>query len=326
MIISRTPLRVSFFGGSTDFPEFFEEHGGAVLGTSIDKYIYHSVTRFPSELFDYCVRLAYRRVECVNSVADIQHLPFKEVLKYFGIERDVEIALTADLPSFSGLGSSSSFTVGLLNALAAYQGRFLSKQNLAQQAIRIEREVMGETVGWQDQVFAAFGGLNLIEFGRGGTFTVNRVAMPSSRLHELEASLLMYFTGITRRASEIESNKMRNLAGISKNLSRMLKMVDKAHSILTSNRSLSEFGSLLDQTWQEKRSLDPSVSPAAVDRMYETARSAGALGGKLLGAGGGGFMTFFVPLERQAELRAAMKDFHEITFAINASGSSIVHS
>jgi D-glycero-alpha-D-manno-heptose-7-phosphate kinase len=326
MIISKTPLRISFFGGGSDFPEFFHEHGGAVLGTAIDKHIYHSVTRFPSKLFDYSIRLAYRRVECVKTLQEIEHRPFREILGHFGIEQDVEIGLTADLPSFSGLGSSSSFTVGLLNALSAYTGKFMPKHELARLAIRMERDVLQESVGWQDQIFAAYGGLNLIEFERDGNFTVHRVALPKPRQQELEHSLLLFFTGITRRASDVEKNKIRNLAAIRENLLRMHRMVEQAHGLLTGNAPLSEFGRLLDATWQEKRLLDPGVSSPEIDRLYRLGIEAGALGGKLLGAGGGGFMAFFVPDDRQAAVRAALQNYYEIAFSINAPGSSIVHS
>ncbi|MES1166614.1 MAG: GHMP kinase, partial [Pseudomonadota bacterium] len=282
--------------------------------------------RFPSRLFDYSIRLAYRRVECVRTLAEIEHRPFQEILRHFGIERDVEIALTADLPSFSGLGSSSSFTVGLLNALAAYTGKFIPKDDLARLAIRMERDTLQESVGWQDQIFAAYGGLNLVEFERGGHFTVHRVALPTARQTELEESVLLFFTGVTRRASDMEKSKMRNLPAIRENLLRMHRMVDKAHGLLTGGSPLSEFGRLLDATWQEKRLLDPGVSSPEIDRIYAAGIGAGALGGKLLGAGGGGFMAFFVPPERQAAVRAALQGYYEIDFSINAPGSSIVHS
>jgi D-glycero-alpha-D-manno-heptose-7-phosphate kinase len=326
MIISRTPLRISFFGGGTDFPEFFEAHGGAVLGTAIDKSIYHTVNRFHSELFDHSMRLAYRQVERVKDIEDIQHRPFREILRHFGIERNIEITLAADLPSFSGLGSSSTFTVGLINALSAYKGEFISTGALARLAIRMEREVLQETVGWQDQIFAASGGLNLIEFRRDGDFTVHRVPISRTRREELDDSLLLYFTGITRRASDVEKNKIKNLAAIQANLKRMHLLVEKAHEILTGNQSLEVFGRLLNTTWQEKRQLDPGVSNPEIDGMYAKAMEGGALGGKLLGAGGGGFMVFFVPQERQATVRSRMQGYHEIPFSMNASGSCIIHS
>ena len=326
MIIAKTPLRLSFFGGGTDLPEYFSDHGGSVLGTAIDKHIYHSVTRFPSELFDYSIRLAYRRTECVRKLDEIEHAPFREVLRHFGIERDIEIALAADLPSFSGLGSSSSFTVGLINAVSAFTGKFISQGDLARLAIHIEREVLHESVGWQDQIFAAFGGFNLIEFRRDMDFTVHRVTISPTRLHELQASVLLFFTGITRRASAVEKSKINNLSSIRENLLRMHTLVEKAHGLLTGNGSLSEFGRLLHSSWMEKRALDPGVSSPDIDRMYELGRAAGALGGKLLGAGGGGFMAFFVPPERQQAVREALSGRYEINFAMNASGSSIVHS
>jgi D-glycero-alpha-D-manno-heptose-7-phosphate kinase len=296
------------------------------LGTAIDKNIYHSVTRFPSELFDYSIRLAYRRTECVRSVDEIEHAPFREVLRHFGIERDVEISLAADLPSFSGLGSSSSFTVGLINALSAFTGKFMPRDVLARKAIRVERDILRETVGWQDQIFAAYGGLNLIEFERGGGFNVHRIALSSSRQKELEESVLLFFTGITRRAAEVEKSKLRNLAQIRENLLRMYHLVEKAHAVLTGDGPLSEFGRLLHESWMEKRALDPGVSSPEIDEMYQQGIEAGALGGKLLGAGGGGFMAFFVPPERREHVRAALAGRFEISFSMNAAGSSIVHS
>jgi D-glycero-alpha-D-manno-heptose-7-phosphate kinase len=326
MIITKTPLRVSFFGGGTDFPEYFSRNGGAVLGTAIDKYVYLSVMRFPSELFDYTVRLAYRKVECVSDVAKIEHAPFREILRHCGIEKNVEINVAADLPSFSGLGTSSSFTVGLIKALNAYEGRHISALELAMQAIKIEREVLHEAVGCQDQTFAAFGGFNMIQFSGPDTINVERVVIGHDRLQELDGCLMMFFTGLTRRAQEVEKSKLKNLAAIQESLGRMLRLVDEAHTLLTGNRSLSEFGILLDRTWKEKRSLDAAVSNPQIDHMYDIAMKAGALGGKLLGAGGGGFLLFYVPIERQPRVRAALADYHEIEFSINAPGSSVIHS
>jgi D-glycero-alpha-D-manno-heptose-7-phosphate kinase len=326
MIITKTPLRVSFFGGGTDFPEYFSRNGGAVLGTAIDKYVYLSVMRFPSELFDYTVRLAYRKVECVSDVAKIEHAPFREILRHCGIEKNVEINVAADLPSFSGLGTSSSFTVGLIKALNAYEGRHISALELATQAIKIEREVLHEAVGCQDQTFAAFGGFNVIQFSGPDRINVERVVIGHDRLTELDGCLMMFFTGLTRRAQEVEKSKLKNLAAIQESLGRMLRLVDEAHALLTSNRSLSEFGILLDRTWKEKRSLDAAVSNPQIDHMYDVAMKAGALGGKLLGAGGGGFLLFYVPIERQPRVRAALADYHEIEFSINAPGSSVIHS
>jgi D-glycero-alpha-D-manno-heptose-7-phosphate kinase len=326
VLIAQTPLRVSFFGGGTDFPQFFTQHGGAVLGTAIDKYIYHSVTRFPSRLFDYSIRLAYRKVECVSSLDEVEHGPFREVLRFLNIERDVEISLAADLPSSTGLGSSSSFTVGLINALMAFQGKFISQSELAAMAVHIERNILKEAVGCQDQVLAAYGGLNVVRFIRDDHFVVHRVTMSKTRERELDESLLMFFTGITRPAGTIEKSKLENLPNIQENLKRMLNLVDAAYAILTGTEPLSAFGVLLDRTWKEKRMLASGVSNAVIDTMYETACAAGALGGKLLGAGGGGFLLLFVPQENQAAVRKALENYYEVPFSINASGSGIIHS
>jgi D-glycero-alpha-D-manno-heptose-7-phosphate kinase len=325
MIISKTPLRVSFFGGGTDLPDFFRKHGGAVIGASIDKYIYHSVSRFPSQLFEYSVRISYSKVECVRSTAEIEHTPFREILRDFQLERDIEIHVAADLPSFSGLGTSSAFTVGLIKALHAFQGRHISRSQLTSHAIRIEQEVLKEAVGCQDQAFAAHGGLNLISFSQSGDVAVERVSMSRDRREELSQSLMLFFTGITRRAQNIEVNKIKNMARIEGNLLRMLRHVDTAYDILTGTSSMSQLGLLLNETWKEKRELDPSVSNSTIDAMYEKALNAGALGGKLLGAGGGGFMLFFVPPERRDMLRAALAGYHEIPFQIDVPGAAIIH-
>ncbi len=326
MIICQTPFRISFFGGGTDWPEFFLEHGGAVLGTAIDKFIFHSATSLRSALFDYAIRLAYRKVECVKSVDDIQHRPFREILRHFNIVRDIEITLAADLPSFSGVGSSSSFVVGLINTLVAFQGRFISRNDLACTAIRLERELLGEAVGCQDQVFAAFGGLNVVEFHRLDHIVVSRVIMSSSRLDELNASLLMFFTGMVRSAEDVERDKISRLSRTMPHLHKMLDLVERGHALLTGNEPLSRFGEMLDEAWQHKRALSPRVSTGSIDRLYDLAREHGALGGKLLGAGGGGFMLLFVPPERQERLRRALADYPEVPFEINAPGSHIISS
>ena len=326
MIICQTPLRISFFGGGTDFPEFFEKHQGSVLATGIDKYIYHSVTQFPSALFDYNIRLAYRKVECVKHVSEIEHAPFREILTQLGVEGDIEINLAADLPAYSGLGSSSSFTVGLIHSLLAHQGKFVSQSELAYRAIRMERRILEEHVGCQDQVLAAYGGLNVIQFYGEDNIVVNRIPLGRARLQELDDSLLLFFTGFTRRAHDMEKNKLQRLSQNHGNLEKILKHVDEGYSILSGNGSLSAFGDLLHLTWMEKRGLDPGVSNERIDHMYEIARQAGALGGKLLGAGGGGFMLFFVPQERQARVRACLADYVEVPFHMNAPGSRIIHS
>lgn len=326
MIICKTPLRISFFGGGTDFPEFFSENGGAILGTAIDKYIYHTISHIPSWLFEHKIRFAYRKVEFANTLDGIEHIPFRETLRHCGVFENIEVNLASDLPAFSGLGSSSSFTVGLIKGVNAFNGKHINQQDLAKQAIFIEREILKESVGIQDQIFAAYGGLNIVRINPGYNFSVERIPLPFDRLQELDASLMLFFTGITRRAQDIESKKIRNLLNINANLKRMLNLVDRAHEVLTSNASLSEFGGLLHETWMEKRLLDSAVSSSSIDSLYNHGIEAGALGGKLLGAGGGGFMLFFVPPERQDRVRTALARYNEIKFSINAPGSSIIHS
>lgn len=325
MILCRTPLRASFLGGGTDFPEFFRQHGGAVLGSAIDKYIYHSVMPFHSQLFDYSVRIAYREVECVKSVADIRHAPFREVLKAVGIERDVEISLTSDLPSFSGLGSSSSFVVGLLHALLAFRGRIVPRLALAYEAIRIERERLNEAVGCQDQVFAAMGGLNLVEFVAVDNIVVHRVPLSRERQRELESTLMLFYTGIPRKAAELEAQKIRSLPALTGYLLELRKLVDAGYSALVGGPSLGVFGELLDRAWVLKKQLHSGVTTSVIDAMYDAAKEAGALGGKLLGAGGGGFLLFVVPPERKPRVRAALANHFEIEIGLNAPGSQIVH-
>jgi D-glycero-alpha-D-manno-heptose-7-phosphate kinase len=326
MIIVRTPLRVSLFGGGTDFPEYFSRHGGAVLGTAIDKYIYHTVSHLPSWLFDHKIRFSYRKVELVSDLASLEHRPFREVLRYCGVERDVEVNLASDLPSFSGLGSSSSFTVGLIKGLRALQGRTIGQEELARCAIHLERDVLRETVGLQDQVFAAYGGLNLVRFSGQGDFNVERIAIRPERMRELNDSMLLYFTGLTRHAQEVEKAKLGKLAANETTLKSMLALVDEAHRVLVGSGDICDLGALLHASWLEKRKLDASVSAPEIDSLYARAMEAGALGGKLLGAGGGGFMLLLVPRESQARVRTALASHHEVKIGINAAGSTVVHA
>ncbi len=325
MIISKTPLRVSFFGGGTDLPSFFKLHGGAVIGSAIDKYVYHTVSNFPSKLFDYAVRISYSKVECVKNVTEIEHIPFREILKDQGIEKDIEIHVASDLPTFSGLGTSSAFTVGLIKAVNAFKGLHISREQLANAAIRTEIEILNEAVGCQDQTFAAYGGFNLIQFLPSGINRVEKIILSDSKRNELSQSLMLFFTGVKRRAQEIESSKIKNIKEIEQNLLEILKHVDKSYNILTGNQCLSNFGILLNETWMQKKLLDKSVSNIVIDNMYDQALSAGALGGKLLGAGGGGFMLFYVPPENKHKVRIALQNYYEIPFNLDAPGSSIIH-
>lgn len=324
MIISRAPLRISFFGGGTDYPEYFLREGGAVLATAIDKYAYVTASPFQSHLFDYDLRVSYRKVELVKKIDEIEHNVYRECLRLCGLERDLELHNMADLPAFTGLGSSSTFTVSLLHALHSFKGEYKTPEQLAYEAIYVERHLLHDNVGCQDQALAAFGGFNLIEFRAEDDILVHRVPLALARLQEFEQHLFIIFTGITRKASDVVAKQLARVADNRKTLQQMRAMVDEGWNILTSNRSLAEFGKLLHQTWLAKRSLDGGVSNDEIDHLYESGMSAGALGGKLLGAGGGGFLLFFAPPESRAGLQQAFSTYHELRAHINAPGSEII--
>lgn len=325
MIITKTPFRISFFGGATDYPEYFMKNEGAVLGTAIDKYAYISVIPFYSKLFDYSIRLAYRRVERVRSLEEIKHAPIAACLRYCGIMADVEINYTGELPAFSGLGTSSSFVVGLLNALYAYQGKSVNPMELAYQAIKIERDVLKETVGWQDQTFAAVGGFNVFEFRRTGEIVVHKVPLSPKRTEEFEAHLLVVYTGVLRRASVVAARQVKKIDVNQDRLKQMKEMVDKGYNVLTGSGSMEQFGILLDQSWQLKSQLDKSIANTTIRTIYEEGKKAGALGGKLLGAGGGGFFLFFVPPDKRQKV-AKRLNLKEIPIKVNAPGSHIIYA
>ena len=324
MIIARAPLRVSFFGGGTDYPEYFCDEGGAVLATAIDKYSYVTASPFPSQLFGYAVRVSYRRVELVSAVADIEHAVYRACLQLCGIERDIELHNVADLPAFTGLGSSSAFTVSLLHALHAFKGEFVKPLELAYEAIHVERTLLRENVGCQDQVLAAVGGFNAIEFRAEDDILVNRVPIHPKRREEFEAHLFLVFTTMRRRASEVVAAQLKKVPMNRPTLRRMRSMVDEGWRILTTGSEWSEFGTLLDRAWQEKRSLDEGISDRHIDAMYATGREAGAWGGKLLGAGGGGFLLFFAPPERHEALRRAFSEYPMLRIGVQAPGSQII--
>ena len=324
MIVTRTPFRISFFGGGTDYPEYFQQHGGAVLATAIDKSLFLSVTKFYSELFDYSLRFAYSKVECAKTLDDIEHRPFREILRHQGITRDTEVSIAAELPSFSGTGSSSSFVVGLVNALAAYRGKFVRPLDLAYQAIDIERNVLHEHVGCQDQVLAAVGGFSLVEFRRVDDITVHRLPLAVDDIRELESHLLLVFTGLRRRADEHAAKQIARVDMNVERLKRMRAMVDEAYESLVGTRSMERFGRLLGDSWQVKRELEGSISNETIDRMYQAAIDAGAWGGKLLGAGGGGFMLFMVPPEKRSAVLSTLHEKQEIPIRIDAAGSQVI--
>ncbi len=324
MIISRAPLRISFFGGGTDYPEYFLREGGAVLATAIDKYSYVTASPFQSHLFDYGLRVSYRKVELVKNLDEIEHNVYRECLRLCGLERDLELHNVADLPAFTGLGSSSTFTVGLLQALHSFKGEYRSPDQLAYEAIHVERHLLHDNVGCQDQTLAAFGGFNLIEFRAEDDIIVHRVPISPDRLNDFEQHLFVVFTGITRKATDVVAKQLARVNQNRETLRKMRAMVDEGWDILTGSRSLSEFGHLLDQAWQAKRSLDGGVSNAEIDCLYEIGKSAGALGGKLLGAGGGGFLLFFAPPDRHDNLRQIYSGSHDLHTTINAPGSEII--
>ncbi len=325
MIIIRTPFRISFFGGGTDLPIFSEKYGGAVIGTSINKYIYHTVSEFPSNMFEYSIRFSYSKVESTNDINLIKHAPFREILKFFKLHKDIEVNIAADLPSFSGLGTSSAFTVGLIKGLIEFKKSFISSHDLAKTAIIIEQEILKESVGSQDQVFASYGGFNLIRFNKDKTFDVSPININQSRLSEIENSLLIFYTGIKRKSQNLEKRKINNFNNIDCNLKKMLKMVDEGYDILNGNQSLSKFGELLGKSWKEKKMLDSKVSNNLIDEVYKVAIESGALGGKLLGAGGGGFLLLFIPPERQKKVRENLSGFHEVKFKFDVTGSQVLH-
>jgi D-glycero-alpha-D-manno-heptose-7-phosphate kinase len=326
MIISRAPLRVSFFGGGTDFPEYFRKHGGAVMATAVDKYSYVTASQFHSRLFDHTVRLSYSHSELAKSLDELRHPVFRECLRFCGLDRDIELHTVADLPSFTGLGSSSSFAVALLNALHAYKGEFRRPIELAYEAIHIERGVLKEMVGVQDQTIAAVGGFNVLEFRSESDIRVSRVVLKPSRLSELESHLFVIYTGIKRRASEIEGAKFARIGEKTKTLHRIRAMVDEAHAELSSARSLEKFGKLLHETWLAKQSLSALVNNDRINELYQAGLGAGAWGGKLLGAGGGGFLLFCAPPEKHGPLLAAFNGLYQLKLSLDAPGAQILYA
>ncbi|MDJ0599401.1 MAG: GHMP kinase [Crocosphaera sp.] len=326
MLISRAPVRISFFGGGTDYPEYFLQHGGAVLATAIDKFSYVTASPFPSHLFDYLIRVSYRKVELVKTVEDIEHKVYRECLKFCGLDKDIELHNVADLPAFTGLGSSSAFTVSLLQALHSFKGEFVKPLDLAYEAIYVERHLVNDRVGCQDQLMSAMGGFNLVEFRTEEDIVVNRVAISPQRLAEFESHIFIVFTGIKRRAAKVVEKQLKRVGDNTETLKKMRKMVDQGWNILTSNQSLSAFGELLDKAWVAKRSLDTVISNPEIDRMYQLGQEAGAWGGKLLGAGAGGFMLFFAPPEVHPKLAETFADHQVLSIKINAPGSQIIFS
>jgi D-glycero-alpha-D-manno-heptose-7-phosphate kinase len=325
MIISRTPFRVSFFGGGTDYPAWYQENGGgAVLSTTIDKYCYISVRELPP-FFDHRFRIVYSIVENVKEVDEIRHPAARAVIQRLAVKKGLEIHHDGDLPARSGLGSSSAFTVGLISAIHALEGQYSSREALANEAIHVEQCMLREAVGVQDQISTAFGGFNHITFRPDGTYTVNPMVLPPDRLEALQAHLMLVFTGVSRFAAEVAQTQIDNFKNRGAELRAVRDMVDRAIGILTSPSSdLFEFGQLLHENWMIKRTLSVRVSNPVVDDLYDAARRAGAVGGKLLGAGGGGFMLLFVRPSDRARVTAVLRDHIIVPLKFESSGSRIV--
>ena len=322
MIISQTPMRMSFFGGGTDFPEFFNIHGGAVISTTFDKYCHVNVRPLP-ELFDYKTYLAYAQIEKVNSVDEIRHPAIRNAMKWLGLER-ICPNYDADLPSKTGLGTSSAFSVGMLNAFYTMLGVSKTKRELADDAIYLERTLCNEDGGIQDQIASAFGGFNRIDFSENG-YTVKPLNISPERKEALNGKLMMFFTGLSRFSFQIQKNTKTVLGQRTDQLLKMLDMVDLAEKILTDlEKPLDDFGLLLNETWRLKRSISSEISTDLIDKLYKKATDAGALGGKLLGAGGGGCLLFYVNEENQEAVRAALSDMLEIKFRFENEGTRII--
>jgi len=324
MIISRTPYRISFFGGGTDYPGWYMKHGGSVLATAIDKYCYITCRYLPP-FFEHKSRLVYSKIESVSSIDEIQHPAVRETLRFLNITRGIEIHHDGDLPARSGMGSSSSFTVGLLNAMYALKGVMPTKHQLLTESLHIEQNMIQETVGSQDQTLAAYGGFNHVNFMQNGDISVRPIIMTADKMHHFNDHLMLFYTGIKRTAADVADSYVPNIEDKKRQLRIMKDLVDEALSVLGKGNDFNEFGTLLNEAWQAKRSLSSRVSNSEVDEMYERAMKAGALGGKITGAGGGGFMLLFVPPERQAKVREALTSQIHVPFRFDHSGSQIVY-
>ena len=322
MIITKTPFRMSFFGGGTDMEDFFREYNGSVLSTTFDKYCYVNVRHLP-RFFDYSTELSYARTERVKRVEDIEHPAIREAMKHLDMH-EIRLTYEADLPARSGLGTSSSFAVGMLNAFYALKGKYADKRKLADDAIFLERVLCNESGGVQDQIAASFGGMNRINFNAEG-YTVNPVIISPERKKLLNRNLMLFFTGFSRFSSDIQVAAEKNLKSKQNQLLEMLSLVDDAEKILTSKTDLEEFGRLLDYTWQLKRGITDKVSTDSIDAVYSRALQAGATGGKLLGAGGGGFLLFYVDPDKQENVRKALENLLYVPFEFENGGTRVIH-
>lgn len=325
MVISRTPFRISFFGGGTDYPAWYKNHPGATLSTAIDKYCYLTVGHLPP-FFDCKYRIVYTKREMVKKISEIEHPSVRETLRFLGVKRGISLQHVGDLPARTGIGSSSSFTVGLLHALHALLGRMVSKRQLAAEAVEVEQEWMKENVGSQDQVITAFGGFNKIEFPGDNNFQVTPVTLDAKKMKIFQSHFMLYFTGFSRLATEIAGEQIQNIPSKKSELETMYKMVDEGLNILINAKgSFEAFGRLLHESWRIKRTLSSKITNSKIDEIYLAARSAGAIGGKILGAGGGGFMLFFVKPEVQPAVRKKLKGLLRVPFKFDELGSQIIY-
>lgn len=322
MIITKTPFRMSFFGGGTDLKEFYDEYGGSVISTTFDKYCYVVVRHLP-RFFNYTSELVYAKTERINAIDEIVHPLIRNTMKFKNIH-EIRLSYEADLPARTGLGTSSSFAVGMLNAFYALKGKQVDKRRLADEAIYVERNMCREAGGIQDQIAAAFGGFNRIDMNRDG-YTVKPLIMPKERKEQLNTNLMLFFTGFSRFSADVQKETGSNLQEKKKQLLEMKSLVDDAGRILASKCDLSEFGALLHYTWSLKRNLSKAVSNDAMDNIYQRARMAGAIGGKLLGAGGGGFFVFYVEKEKQQKVLNELHDLLYVPFAFENAGTQVIY-
>jgi len=325
MLISRTPFRASFFGGGTDYPAWYRENGGAVLSAAINKYCYITCRYLPP-FFDYKYRIRYYQREEANRIEDIKHPAVRECLSFSKLDKGIDIVHHADLPAQAGLGSSSTFTVGLLHALSALKHEMPTKRELAINAIRIEQDKIKENVGSQDQTAAAFGGLNLIEFGGTPEITVRKMILPPDRIADLEQHLMLFFTGFSRTASDVAKEQIKLIPSKTSNLNQMMNLVTEATALLQDKTDrLDDFGRLLHEQWLVKKQMSSQITNSDIDTIYQAGMNAGALGGKLLGAGGGGFILFFVKPEQQSQVRQALNQLLYVPARFDHSGSQIIY-
>ncbi len=323
MVISKTPFRMSFFGGGTDYPEYFNEHGGSVLSATFDKYCFVTVRDFPP-FFDHKNQLTYSKIERFDSPEELSHPLVREALKYLH-ESGIQISYDADLPARTGIGSSSSFAVGLLNSIHTLRGRYTDTKSLANEAIHLERVLCREDGGIQDQIAAAYGGFNRIDFNSDG-FSVKHIEAPEKRLRQLNSRLMLFFSGQSRFSGEIAKEQTKRLSDNTATLHKMKALVDEGERILISDSPLDEFGELLDYSWQMKTTLANNITTDEINCFYETARKNGAAGGKLLGAGGGGFILLYVDEKYRSKVRNSLERYMLVPFSFETEGSRILYA